>query len=64
LQLNPDSAIVRIQYARAADAGRKKKAAQAMNLYQQAAHCQVRDATERLDQRAAQQELEEEKLSG
>jgi hypothetical protein len=33
-------------------------------LYEQAARSQVRDATERLDQRAAQQELEEEKLSG
>jgi hypothetical protein len=63
LQLNPDSAIVRIQYARAADAGRKRKRRKP-SLYQQAARCQVRDATERLDQRAAQQELEEEKLSG
>jgi hypothetical protein len=31
-----------------------------MDLYQQAACCQVRDATERLDQEAAQKELEEE----
>lgn len=65
LKLNPDSAIVRIQYARALRMlDGKKKAAQAVTLYEQAAHCQVRDATERLDQQAAQQELEEEKLSG
>jgi tetratricopeptide (TPR) repeat protein len=65
LQLNPDSAIVRIQYARALlMLDGKKRAAQAVSLYEQAAHSQVRDATERLDQRAAQQELEEEKLSG
>ncbi|MRW94204.1 hypothetical protein GJ699_29945 [Duganella sp. FT80W] len=65
MQLNPDSAIARIQYARALlMLEGKKKAAHAVDLYQQAACCNVRDATERLDQHAAQQELEEEKLSG
>ncbi|MHA4870589.1 hypothetical protein ACXZ1M_23135 [Duganella sp. PWIR1] len=65
LQLNPDSAIARIQYARALlMLDGKKKVAQAMTLYEQAACCNVRDATERLDQEAAQKELEEEKLSG
>jgi DNA polymerase III gamma/tau subunit len=43
---------------------KKYKVAQAMDLYQQAANSHVRDATERLDQAAAQQVLEEEKLSG
>lgn len=65
LKLNPDSAIVRIQYARALlMLEGKKRAAQAMALYQQAACCNVRDATERLDQAAAQKELEEEKSGG
>lgn len=65
LRLNPDSAIVRIQYARALRMlDRKTRMAQAMELYRQAACCNVRDATERLDQAAAQKELEEEKLGG
>jgi tetratricopeptide (TPR) repeat protein len=65
LQLNPDSSIARIQYARALlMLDGKKKTAQAMSLYEQAACCHVRDASERLDQDMAQKELEEEKLSG
>ncbi|MRW85323.1 hypothetical protein GJ698_14655 [Pseudoduganella sp. FT26W] len=65
LALNPDSSIARIQYARAlVMLDGKKKLAQARDLYEQAACCNVRDATERLDQDAAQKELEEEKLSG
>jgi tetratricopeptide (TPR) repeat protein len=65
LQLNPDSAIARIQYARALlMLDGKKKVAQAMSLYEQAACCDVLDATERLDQDAARKELEEEKLGG
>jgi tetratricopeptide (TPR) repeat protein len=65
MQLNPDSAIARIQYARALlMLDKKSKQAQAMDLYKQAACCNVRDATERLDQDAAQKELEEEKFSG
>jgi hypothetical protein len=39
----------------------KKKMAEAMALYEQAACCAVRDATERLDQAAARKELPEEK---
>jgi tetratricopeptide (TPR) repeat protein len=65
LQLNPGSAIACIQYARALRMLEgKRKAAQAMALYEQAACCQARDATERLDQAAAQQELEEEQSGG
>ncbi|MYM83268.1 hypothetical protein GTP44_15040 [Duganella sp. FT50W] len=65
LKLNPDSAIARIQYARALlMLDKKHKVAQAMDLYKQAADGNVRDATERLDQLAAQKELDEEKLSG
>jgi hypothetical protein len=43
---------------------KKNRLAQARDLYEQAACCNVRDATERLDQDAAQKELEEEKLGG
>jgi tetratricopeptide (TPR) repeat protein len=65
LALNPDSSIARIQYARALlMLDGKKKMARAMDLYEQAACCSVRDATERLEREAAQKELEEEKLSG
>jgi tetratricopeptide (TPR) repeat protein len=65
VQLNPDSAIARIQYARALlMLDKKNRLAQARDLYEQAACCNVRDATERLDQDAAQKELEEEKLGG
>ena len=62
LALNPDSSIARIQYARALlMLEGKKKQAEATALLQQAACCNVRDATERLDQAAAQKELQEEK---
>ena len=62
LELNPDSAIARIQYARALQMLEgKKKIAESTALLEQAANCKVRDATERLDHDAAQQELEEEK---
>jgi len=61
LELNPDSAIARIQYARALRMLEgKKKAAEATALLEQALRCAVRDATERLDHDAAQQELKEE----
>jgi tetratricopeptide (TPR) repeat protein len=64
LALNPDSAIARIQYARALlMLDGKKKMAEAMALYEQAACCAVRDATERLDQAAARKELPEEKTA-
>ena len=62
LALNPDSSIARLQYARALlMLEGKKKQAEATALLQQAACCNVRDATERLDQAAAQKELQEEK---
>ena len=61
LELNPDSAIGRIEYAKAlVTLEGKKKIDEAVALYRQAAAVDVRDATERLDVEAAKQELEEE----
>ncbi len=60
LELNPDSAIARIEYANAlVMLDGKKKMADAVALYQAAAGCDARDAMERLDVEAARQELEE-----
>jgi hypothetical protein len=62
LALSPDSSIARVQYARALlMLEGKKKQAEAHALLEQAVGCEVRDATERLDQAAAQRELQEEK---
>jgi tetratricopeptide (TPR) repeat protein len=62
LQMNPESAIARIQYARAlVMLEGKKKMADAVALYEEAACCGVHDAMERLDADAARKELEEEK---
>jgi len=62
LALNPDSAIARIQYARAlVMLEGKKKATEAVALYEAAASCGVHDAMERLEADAARKELEEEK---
>ena len=60
LELNPDSAIARIEYANAlVMLDGKKKMAEAVALYEQAAACDARDAMERLDVEAAKEELED-----
>ncbi len=60
LELNPDSAIARIEYANAlVMLDGKKKMADAVVLYEQAAACDARDAMERLDVEAAKEELED-----
>ena len=60
LALNPDSAIARIEYANAlVMLDGKKKMAEAVALYEAAAQCEARDAMERLDIAAAQEELDE-----
>jgi tetratricopeptide (TPR) repeat protein len=60
LELNPDSAIARIEYANAlVMLDGKKKMAEAVALYEQAAACEPRDAMERLDVEAAKEELED-----
>ncbi|MCU6500023.1 hypothetical protein LPN04_19690 [Rugamonas sp. A1-17] len=63
LSLTPESAIVRVRYARAMlMLEGKKKQAEAIGLCEEAARCPIRDAMERLDSDAAKRELEEEKL--
>ncbi|MDC8760114.1 hypothetical protein [Janthinobacterium fluminis] len=60
LKLNPDSAIGRIEYANAiVMLDGKKKMAEAIALYQEAAACEALDAMERLDVEAAKEELAE-----
>ncbi|MET0321575.1 MAG: hypothetical protein ABW069_12720 [Duganella sp.] len=61
LQLNPDSAIARLEYGRALlMLDGKRKAAEAMAMIEHAANITARDAVERLDVAAAHQELNEE----
>ncbi len=61
LELNPDSAIARIEYANALlTLDSKKKMDEAINLYTEASELQAMDAMERLDIEAAKEELEEE----
>jgi hypothetical protein len=58
--MNPDSAIARIEYANAlVMLDGKKKMADAIGLYEEAAGCDARDAMERLDVEAAKEELED-----
>lgn len=60
LELNPDSAIARIEYANAlVMLDGKKKMAEAVSLYQAAAACAAADAMECLDAEAAKEELSE-----
>ena len=60
LALHPDSAIARIEHAKAlVMLDGNKKMAEALALYESAADCQPRDATERLDVDAAKEELED-----
>lgn len=59
LELNPDSAIARIEYANAmAMLDGRKALADAEALYAQAARCEALDAMERLDVEAAREELQ------
>ena len=61
LELNPDSAIGRIEYANAlVTLEGKKKMDEAVKLYEQAAAVDPKDAMERLDVEAAKEELEDE----
>ncbi|MEO7030829.1 MAG: hypothetical protein ABI351_05270 [Herbaspirillum sp.] len=61
LVLNPDSAIARVEYANAlVMLDGKKKMAEAVALYEEAAACKPLDAMERLDVQMAQDELEDE----
>ncbi|WP_338844720.1 hypothetical protein V8J88_13830 [Massilia sp. W12] len=58
LELNPDSAIARTEYANALlKLDGKKKMDDAVTLYEEAAGCSARDAMERLDIEAAKAEL-------
>ena len=60
LELNPDSAIARVEYANAmVMLDGKKKMAQAVALYEEAAAFEARDAMERLDMEMAREELED-----
>lgn len=60
LELNPDSAIARIEYANAlVMLDGKKKMDEAVGLYEAAAACEPRDAMERLDVELAKEELED-----
>ncbi|MBA5686793.1 hypothetical protein [Rugamonas apoptosis] len=60
LELNPDSAIARIEYANAlVMLDGKKKMDEAVALYEAAAGCEPRDAMERLDVELAKEELED-----
>lgn len=60
LELNPDSAIARIEYANAlVMLDGKKKMDEAVGLYEAAAGCEPRDAMERLDVELAKEELED-----
>jgi tetratricopeptide (TPR) repeat protein len=61
LELNPDSAVGRIEYANAlAVLDGKKKMDEAVKLYEAAAAVDPQDAMERLDVEAAKEELEDE----
>ena len=61
LELNPDSAIGRIEYANAlVTLDGKKKMDEAVKLYEEAAAVEPQDAMERLDVEAAKEELEDE----
>jgi tetratricopeptide (TPR) repeat protein len=61
LELNPDSAIARIEYANAlVTLEGKKKMDEAVKLYEAAAAVDPMDAMERLDVEAAKEELEDE----
>ncbi len=61
LELNPDSAIARIEYANAlVTLDGKKKMDEAVKLYEAAAAVEAKDAMERLDVEAAKEELEDE----
>lgn len=58
LELNPNSAIARIEYANALlKLDGKKKMDDAVALYEEAAECEAKDAMERLDVEAAKEEL-------
>lgn len=60
LELNPESAIARIEYANAlVMLDGKKKMDEAVGLYEAAAACEPRDAMERLDVELAKEELED-----
>lgn len=60
LELNPESAIARIEYANAlVMLDGKKKMEEAVALYEAAAQCEPRDAMERLDVELAKAELED-----
>lgn len=60
LELNPDSAIARIEYANAmVTLDGKKKMDEAVKLYEEAAAIEAQDAMERLDVEAAREELED-----
>ena len=60
LELNPESAIARIEYANAlVMLDGKKKMNEAVALYEAAAQCEPRDAMERLDVELAKAELED-----
>ena len=62
LALTPQSAVALMRYARAmVMLEGKRKQADALRLFEEAAHCSVRDAMERLDADAAKRGLEEEK---
>jgi tetratricopeptide (TPR) repeat protein len=61
LELNPDSAIARVEYANAlVMLDGEKKMKEAVKLYEEAAAVQAADAMERLDVEAAKAELEDE----
>ena len=61
IELNPDTAVGRVEFAKAlVTLDGKKKMDEALKLYQAAAAVDPRDAMERLDVEAAKQELEEE----
>jgi tetratricopeptide (TPR) repeat protein len=61
IELNPDTAIGRIEYANAlVKLDGKKKMDEAIKLYEEAAAVEARDAMERLDVEAAKEELEDE----
>ena len=61
IDLNPDTAIGRIEYANAlVKLDGKKKMDEAVRLYELAAAVEAQDAMERLDVEAAKQELEDE----
>ncbi len=60
LELNPDSALVRIEYANGLiRLEGKRRSRQAAKLYAEASECEALDATERLDVELARSELED-----